>query len=87
MVNEYEAIGFDIDLVLVRYHHLKAMVKRFIYDIFQGLITKFNYPEHDTIGDFDFDKQMNVCFNRAVWDIKNGAILKLAEGKKITHAI
>ena len=28
-----------------------------------------------------------MCLNNAVWDINSGVILKLAEGKQISHAV
>jgi hypothetical protein len=36
---------------------------------------------------FNFKKHLGVCLNNAVWDIDNGNVLRLGEGKVITHAI
>ena len=30
---------------------------------------------------------MGVCLNGGIWDINNGTILKLDEGRRITHAV
>jgi hypothetical protein len=32
-------------------------------------------------------KNLGVCLSNAVWDIENGTILKLTEGKYVSHAI
>ena len=43
------------------------------------------YP--DEILTFDYEKNLSVVTNNAVWDIKNGAVLKLTEGRQISHAL
>ena len=36
---------------------------------------------------FDYETDLEVCMNYAVWDIDQGTILKIADGKVITHAM
>ena len=37
--------------------------------------------------DFDYDEDMGVCLNNGVWNVRNGTVLKLDEGRRITHAV
>jgi HAD superfamily 5'-nucleotidase-like hydrolase len=49
------------------------------------LHTDYGYPKE--VMQFDFERGMGVCLNNGVWDIQNGTILKLDEGRRITHAV
>ena len=37
--------------------------------------------------DFDYEAHLSLALNCAVWDIQTGNVLKLGEGRVITHAI
>lgn len=43
------------------------------------------YPEQ--IKQFDWNNNLSVVMNYAVWDIKHGTLLKLSKGRRVTHAI
>jgi hypothetical protein len=43
------------------------------------------YPEG--IKDFDFENDLEVVLNCGVFDIEKGTVLKLVEGRQITHAL
>ena len=52
------------------------MTKLLVQGHLDELVSAKGYPE--TISEFHWEKNMNVYLNNAVWDIKNGTILKLA---------
>ena len=37
--------------------------------------------------DFNYDQDLGIILNGAVWDISQGTILKLGDNKEITHAL
>jgi hypothetical protein len=42
---------------------------------------------HERVSFFDFRSNMNLALNGGVWDIANGTILRLAEGRIVSHAV
>ena len=46
----------------------------------------FNYGYPKEVMQFDY-QNMSVCINNGIWDIHNGTILRLDEGRRITHAV
>jgi hypothetical protein len=84
-LENYDAIGFDVDHCFVKYN-VTQLAKHLIQNFLDDLQDNFEgYPAETT--DFDFDNDLNVFMNNAVWDIEHGIVLKLAEDKVITHAI
>ena len=49
------------------------------------MVDTLGYPEE--VKSFDFDNNLTVALNGGVFDIEKGTILKLAEGRAITHAL
>jgi hypothetical protein len=82
---EYDAIGFDVDHCFVKYN-VQELASYLVQSLLDDLQDNFEgYPSSTT--EFDFDKNLDVFMNNAVWDIQHGLVLKLAEGKLITHAL
>ena len=46
---------------------------------------RYGYPEE--ILDFDYEKDIDLCFNGSIFDIDRGLVLKLAEGKEVVRAL
>jgi hypothetical protein len=42
---------------------------------------------HERVTFFDYRQHMDLALNGGVWDITNGTILRLAEGKIVSHAV
>jgi len=84
LLNDYDAIGFSVDHCLVKYN-VKALTKELVKTHLLELHNQFGYPEE--ICDFDWENNLGVCLNCAVWDIEHGTVLRLAEGKIVTHAV
>jgi hypothetical protein len=84
LVGVYDAIGFDVDHCLVKYN-VKETTKLMIRCHLAELHENFDYPAE--ILDFDYERDLRVCTNNVVWDVQHGTILKLVEGKFISHAI
>ena len=86
MIKDYDAIGFDMDFCLVRYNVqelLPLLIKSFLSDLHE------NFDDYKTvrfIEDFKYDHHLSMFANNCVWDLERGTILKLSEGREITHA-
>ena len=59
----------------------RLLVESYLADLFENC----QYPEG--IKMFNYKKHLGVCLNNAVWDIDNGIVMRLGEGKIVTHAI
>jgi hypothetical protein len=83
---KYDAVGFEVENCLVKFDHV-GLCKQLITGYLNELVTEFptDYPMNIT--EFDFDKHLGLYFNEAVWDISLGTMLRLSEGKYITHAL
>ena len=85
LIKDYDAIGFDTENCLIKYN-VEEMIKVIVYDLLDAFHKHLDgYPIE--IISLDFSKHKGLCMNHAVWDIANGAILKLVEGRQITHAV
>lgn len=81
----YDAIGFSLENCLVKFN-ITELTVHLIQTSLEQLALVFDYPSE--IEDFDFKSNMAVCsHNCAVWDIKNGTVLKLLEGKVVSEAL
>ena len=83
-MKDYDAVGFDVDNTFVKYN-VETTQRVLIKNFLQQLHDKYGYPKE--VMDFNYDKDMGVCLNNGIWDIYNGTVLKLDEGRRITHAI
>ena len=71
---EYDVIGLNVEGTLVHFNNL--VLTKFLVKIYlEALHKDHNYPKEicESISNLD----LSFCFNNAVWDIKNGTILKL----------
>ena len=85
LLEEYDAVGFSLDNCLAKYNakeYAKLVISSFLEELYVNCV---GYPKSTT--NFDFDKHLGLFTNCVVWDIKTGAVLKLSEGKQITHAM
>jgi hypothetical protein len=83
LMTDYDVVGFDVDNTLVKYK-IKAVTKLAVSAYLADLAAN-GYPAD--LVDFDYEKNLNVCLNNAVWDIEKGVIIRLGEDKLVTHAI
>eukprot|EP00825_Cyclidium_porcatum_P045925 TRINITY_DN7107_c0_g1_i3.p1 TRINITY_DN7107_c0_g1~~TRINITY_DN7107_c0_g1_i3.p1 ORF type:complete len:411 (-),score=53.34 TRINITY_DN7107_c0_g1_i3:461-1693(-) len=81
-INQYDALGFDIDMCLVRYKVIP--ITKLTYKAFMStLISEKNYPkELLELTDDDMAISLNYC----ILDLKNGNLLKLDEDKNVLKA-
>ena len=84
LVRDYDIIGFDADHSLIKYK-LRPTQELLIESVLNDLVNAFDYPAE--IQDFDFNKQLDMHLNNAVWDIENGTVLKLGEKRVVMHAM
>jgi hypothetical protein len=82
LLDDFDVIGFDVEHSLVKFN-VRELSKLFITEHLKALVP-LGYPQE--ICEFDFNN-LGVCLNNTIWDIKNGTILKLGEGKRILTAI
>ena len=61
------------------------MIACLVTEMLTELHRGFKYPRE--ILDFDFKNSLGVFLNNAIWDIEHGTVLKLCEGRYISHAI
>jgi hypothetical protein len=84
LLQDYDAIGFDMENAFIKYHPAelsRLLIKTYLTSLHED----FRYPSE--IAEFNFKKIIGTAFNNAVWDIKNGCILKLTEHMVVTHAL
>ena len=86
LLADYDVIGFDIDNCLVKFNKEKYTICA-VKAILAELHRQFPAYYPAEVLDFDYSKNLDVFLNNAVWDVEHGTILKLGEGKVITHAI
>jgi hypothetical protein len=60
----------------------RHLCKTFLLDLYEH----FDGYSRDILF-YDYDQDMSVFLSNAVWDIHRGTLLKLGEGKVITHAM
>ena len=86
-MNDYDCFGFSSENTLVKYN-VKALSSLLVECYLKELHESFpdDYPANIE-SDFNYEKHLNMCLNGAVWDIKNGTVLKLVENKEIAHAV
>ena len=86
LLKEYDVIGFEADHCLVKYN-VDEVAKLAVGAYLKGLHEKFPeyYPEE--VCNFDYEKNMGVFLNNAIWDIKHGCLLKLDEIRRVIHAV
>jgi hypothetical protein len=82
MLDDYDVIGFSVEHSLVKFN-VRELTKLFISEHLKALLP-LGYPQD--ICRFDFNN-LGVCLNNTIWDVQNGTILKLGEGKRILTAI
>jgi hypothetical protein len=81
---EYDAVGFSADNCFVKYRAQDVAVM-IVENMLDALSEVFpEYPA--TIEDFDCKNTDLIC-NGVIWDIPNGAILKLGENREVLRAI
>lgn len=86
LTKDYHAVGFDVDHCLVKYN-IKEITRILIRGDLAYLHDHLKWPKE--ILDFDLShnsKDIEACLCYSVFDIKNGTILKLSEGKKVVAA-
>jgi hypothetical protein len=83
LISDYDAIGFEIDHCLVKYNN-SMLTADTVISYLKDLNKNHSYPTEVT--KFT-EKLMSVFTNNIVWDIKHGLLLKIIEGKIITHAV
>ena len=68
-------LGFDIDHCLVKYKimELEKLLLRCSLEDFREM----GYPEE--ILDFNYEEDLPICMNHAVFDITTGLVIKLLE--------
>ena len=84
---DYDAIGFDADHCLVKYN-IKSVTSLLVKIELNDLFENHNYPKE--VLDFDFSEdsiEMQACLNYSVFDIDNGTLLKIGEGKEVLAAM
>ena len=84
---DYDAIGFDADHCLVKYN-IKAVTSLLVKIELNDLYENHNYPKE--VLDFDYSEnsiEMQACLNYSVFDIDNGTLLKIGEGKEVLAAM
>lgn len=80
---KYNAIGFDMDHTLVQYK-MVPFLKLVSNAIIKYLINKKNYPKE--MLNYKEEKNLRRMAFRAVYDCKNGNLLKLGKQKRILRA-
>jgi hypothetical protein len=83
LMTDYDVIGFDVDNTFVKYN-ITEMTKLAVSSYLSDL-SEHGYPKEIIL--FDYDRNLGVCLNNAVWDIEKGVIVRLGEEKEVTHAI
>ena len=84
---DYDAIGFDADHCLVKYN-IKAITSLLVKIELDDLHKKHSYPKE--VLDFDYSEdsiELQACLNYSVFDIENGTLIKLGEGKEVLAAM
>ena len=84
MVSEYDVIGFEANHCLVKYKE-EALTRHSVKVLLEELVDNFGYPKE--ILDFDYEKNLGLRLNNAVWDLDNGAMLKIGQGHSVLNAV
>ena len=83
-LSTYDAIGFEVDNCLVRYH-MKPLTKLIIDALLTDLVTEFKYPQE--VLQFNYERMLGYYLNYAVWDIERGTVLKLTNNCEVVQAV
>jgi HAD superfamily 5'-nucleotidase-like hydrolase len=84
LVTDYDAIGFDADHCFVKYN-IRELVA-FLVKIELDEFVELGYPKSLAEG-FNYETDLAMCMNASIFDIDNGLVIKLAEGKEVVQAI
>ena len=76
---DYDAIGFDADHCFVKYHNRELV--SFLIKIEIDEFIQMVYPK--SLADFNYEEDLEVCLNASIFDIENGLVIKLGEGKEV----
>lgn len=66
LLTDYDVIGFNLDHTLVKYN-VKPMTELLVRCYLEELVSKKKYPKE--VLNFDYERNLGVCLNNAVWDI------------------
>ena len=83
LMTDYDAIGFDADHCMVKYN-IKDLVS-FLIKIELEEYVEQGYPE--SITEFNYESDLEMCLNSSVFDIDKGLVIKLAEGLVVVQAM
>jgi hypothetical protein len=81
---DYDVIGFSVESCLTKYN-IDSLSEVMVGELLTRLHKTKGY--HERVKFFDFRSHMSLALNGGVWDITNGTILRLAEGKIVSHAV
>ena len=80
---DYDAIGFDADHCMVKYHNRELV--SFLIKIEMEEFVEMGYPA--SLADFNYEEDLEMCLNASIFDIDRGLVIKLAEGKEVVQAM
>ena len=83
LVREYDVLGFDADHCIVKYN-IPALTTLLVKITAEDLVKKKGYPEQLLEADSSLD---GIGINNIIWDIEHRCLIKLGEGKIVTHAL
>jgi hypothetical protein len=81
----YDAIGFELNECLVKFNQIKV-TRLYIAGVLKDLQLCFK-GYRKMVRQFNFDIDMKLFMNAAVWDIDNQTVIKLSEGNIVSHAV
>ena len=76
-------LGFDADHCIVKYN-IPALTTLLVKITAEDLVKKKGYPEQLLEVDSSLD---GIGINNIIWDVEHRSLLKLGEGKVVTHAL
>jgi hypothetical protein len=79
LLKDYDVIGFDADHCIVKYHNRELV--SFLIRIELQEFVELGYPK--SITEFDYENDLELCLNASIFDIDNGLVVKLGEGKEV----
>jgi hypothetical protein len=84
-LQDYDSIGFNA-ACLVKWNEAQMrelIISGHLKDLVE--LNPTDYPEK--LKDIRYNYNASYGLTQAVWDIQNGTVLKLTDGKRITHAL
>jgi hypothetical protein len=84
LLKEYDVVGFDTEHTLVKFNN-HELTRLLISTHLKSLHENHGYNKE--IMNFDYESNLDLCLNNAVWDIQNGLVLKLSSKKEILHGM